>query len=1029
MYQARLLTKDRELIAILQCVNVSFSRKPSEATSMSITIPRTEIERALPDVEIHSFFSPSQPAITKTKEAEPQVASQASEAQIARLISVHSEHGHVVTGRIARRDIKNDVMSISAFTEEILLESIRTPSQYGSVYENWDLADVARDLCYGKKALRAKDMVQWQDRQIEAYQVDIRDDNYVLLAKDPTGRYYSSGYIVVRYRKGEIPYFHRWDRIRWLSDYEDPVRSTMQYRYGPDEANMGTWSEEYVGASPDTVGIVPETAEAEIIDVRINLFTDDTTSEDPNGTPTGQSPVLFAVELIAHTEEVISPAGVPTAATGKTVQGLEADNATALEVLQKACRQVGWEFEVGQGVLVLSEKLGSDRTNEFILRNGTNTIIERLSDGDGELCNILTAYGAGSGIDRVMIELRDEESVAKYGPYPKPVEFEAEDIAELRAQAEEYLEEHSEPKSDFKVRAVFAEGEEPAWHVGDLVRVADPDTGIIVTSRVMELSVSVSATQHTVTLWLGSPRKGLAQEALEGREPPKQPKAPVTVIVKQAKPGISVAIHPSVSFAMSGVEIHTSKVQGFTPTQETLLAKGPGLKWTFTDLCAGTRYYFRARVYDRDHYSPFSAEVSCVSGGAVGPGEIGEEELADHSIGIEKFIETLKPPILVSTRPELPDPRYPEGTHVYPIDEKKLLSTDGNTWTPVGAGTVTADEIMAGIITAGGVTADYIKGGTITADKYAEIRNSKAYPGLDSLDASNPVVVPFYIPEETTNIVAVFLAAEARRYRAYAKSAPYEVSMWYDKTTGQVDALLSPTVSISLSTTTIENNDTSSVSLSHHHKYEDKAISNISSGTFSLSKSDILYDDYDRRKTTDPVDVWGGSVDDHKHEYAKIYISSKGSHTHSFSTSDTTRNTTTPYNTYSTDLSHSHKFSYVRVSSATLNNFESHKHEYDPSHEHPLEFGIYQGTTPANVKLRVNNGIGWSDYMPLASAPDATTPYDLIENALVDKYNSHTKEMDLTDYITGYGWKYLEFSSSRLGRIAWNLEIKVDVTA
>jgi len=103
------------------------------------------------------------------------------------------------------------------------------------------------------------------------------------------------------------------------------------------------------------------------------------------------------------------------------------------------------------------------------------------------------------------------------------------------------------------------------------------------------------------------------------------------------------------------------------------------------------RYYARLIHIDSSgRRSEPSREVSAAAQ------HIPVDALPDYSIGVDKFMQNIKPPVLVSSLPELPDPRYTVGTTVFLITDKKLYTTDGNEWTPVGAGTVTADEIMAG---------------------------------------------------------------------------------------------------------------------------------------------------------------------------------------------------------------------------------------------------------------------------------------------------------------------------------------------
>lgn len=261
-----------------------------------------------------------------------------------------------------------------------------------------------------------------------------------------------------------------------------------------------------------------------------------------------------------------------------------------------------------------------------------------------------------------------------------------------------------------------------------------------------------------------------------------------------------------------------------------------------------------------------------------------------------------------------------------------------------------------------------LKARSIKAGWYEDIRNVLPYTGQDSLDSDKPIVIPFYIPSETTNIVAAFVSAEARRYRAYSKSAPYDVTQWWNQRTGGV-------------------------------------------ATFGSSPVTVTYDENNSTKT-------GSTGVDHVHRYK----SGPGSYDYDY--------TERPRpNSYGSETNLSHDHTYSRVSNIKLNNFNNHVHDYDPSHDHPLEFGIHEDTTPASVRMRVHNGTSWSSYITLASAPSGNAAYDLISGASVPKHNNNASEMDLTSYLSGTGWKHIEFSSSRLGLIAWNIILKLDITA
>jgi hypothetical protein len=724
LYQARILDKDRKLKAVLPGVRWHYNRRINEATDVSIYIPRETIdEHITPDHALYGFFAPSQPFVVQGKPARAK-PNKTQYAEIASYIQIYKGDKLKASGKIVGRTL-GQVVTVEAYTEEILLESNLTPAQYGMVWDGWDLADVARDLLDGWQSIRVKDQSQWQSYMVASSNIDLTTDpGHVMLTKRADGRYNSSGYITLAFGAGEIVNFKRWDRIRWSADSEDPVKTTIQY--STDGAN---WSTEFDGGLPEEIGLVPDFGTQDTVYVRINLYTSDTESEDPDGNPVGVTPIVFAVELIARTEGDLVAGNIPEVA-GVTVKGIEADHASAFQVLLNACEQVGWEFQVVNGALNIAENLGVDRTNDFVLRGGTNIEITALGDDDGELCNVLTAYSPGRGINRMEITLRDEASIAEYGEYPAAVEFDANTLAELQAKAQEYLDTHNTPTVAFEVFTAFDHEHEPEYGLGDVVRVADPETGIVTTTRIMAEAREYNEQGLSVRLELGKAALNL-QSVLEGKERPTKPLDPLTptgVYARGIIKGIVVGCSaPKTSWDYT--ECHVSTAKGFVPGSATLVDKGKQTRFDILNLDPGVRYYARLiHVDSSGRRSEPSREVSAAAQ------YIPVDALPDYSIGVEKFMEHIKPPIMVSSLPELPDPRYTVGTTVFLITDKKLYSTDGNTWTPVGAGTVTADEVMAGIISAGGISADHIKAGTISYDRlnvaYAIVQSAYASLGV-----------------------------------------------------------------------------------------------------------------------------------------------------------------------------------------------------------------------------------------------------------------------------------------------------------
>ncbi|WP_018249712.1 phage tail protein [Orenia marismortui] len=586
MQQLRLLDKDRNLLAIFdRHAGWKFESKINEASSMQINIPKNDTK--LESVKL---------------------------AELIRII----KGDRVITGKITKKEQGDQVVTLKAMTEEILLESNICPAQYGLVYQNVDLADFARNILKGWETLRVKYQSEWQDA-IETYQVDLDTlPGKVILQKDENGQYYSDGYITLRFDSNNIENFEKWDRARWVSDNSDPVSSTIQYRTGNDTSNMGTWSAEVVGALTDQLGVALSGITDRYVDIRINLYTDDTTSADNQGQPVGVTPIAFALEIIARTTAEVQEGIIPIS-TGKKVKNISADNSNALELLVPACNQAGWEFEVVDGKLNLAEKLGEDRTNDFVLRNGTNINVESLGEDDSKLCNLLHAYGPGDGINRPYVKRKDDTSIGRYGHYPKTLEFDAVDKQDLEQKAQTYINAHKTPISEFKVQAIFPKENEPYFAIGDTVKVVDPESQIVTTARIMQEKRIYNDKGIEIELHLNNPRKSLYDALVGDEEKSDSDELELTVPqglrVLPAQPGLLVYVNPYTNSRATGVEIHIGTSSGFEASSKTLIRKGQGTQWYLNKLTTGNRYYIKARSYDVDkNYSDFTEEVSAIAG-------------------------------------------------------------------------------------------------------------------------------------------------------------------------------------------------------------------------------------------------------------------------------------------------------------------------------------------------------------------------------------------------------------------------------
>ena len=93
----------------------------------------------------------------------------------------------------------------------------------------------------------------------------------------------------------------------------------------------------------------------------------------------------------------------------------------------------------------------------------------------------------------------------------------------------------------------------------------------------------------------------------------------------------------------------------------------------------------------------------------------------------------------------------------------------------------------------------------------------------------------------------------------------------------------------------------------------------------------------------------------------------------------------------------------------------NHTHS-TPNHTHDLTFGIYESTTPNEVKGFYDNGSGFGTEDSYGNAPDTTTPWNI------------KSEYNITDKFSRTGWKRIKLESSRLGKFNILLIIELDIT-
>ena len=720
-YELHIRDSARELIArIERSIGWAYTRRLMEATEVTFTMPR----------ELVSEIANLNP-----------LADKLPDLRLASFIEIWDalEGRFKASGRLSRRSIGSDTVTVTAFTDEILLTSHLLPRQYGLVFENRDLADVARELLYSRHTLRKKSQADWSAATAKTNVDTATIPGLVMLAKAGLA-YRATGSLILRFNKSDVPGFVAWERIRWAGDLDDVVSTAIEYRAN----GTGSWVGPFKGGIPDQIGVEISDKAATFYEVRVTLTTTDTTTPDDEDAPTvlGHTPFFFALEMIAKTQGRVGIANIP-AKTGEVVKGIAADEVTALEVLRDACAQTGWEFEVIRGSLHLVKQLGRDRTKDFLLKTDVNTTITVLESDDSELVNVLTAHGPGGGINSLIVTLTSPTAATtQYGPYPRAVEFPtAADLADLTAQAQEYLDAHDAPLQRFEVAVSFPEGKEPEYSLGDTVRVADPESGVITTARILEERREYGSNGLTVNLYLDTPRHNLVDEVLDtddGERGALDLPAPSNPRAYTIPGGLRIVASWQVNSRAQGVEIHLSTLGGFTPAPDNRVYRGNETSVSIPGLLGNVRYYGRMRAYDAEgKYSEYSVEFTGLAGSTtdIGPGTIGLTELADSLI----------PPLIVDGLPALPDGvNYPAGSEwlVFNTQDGKLykLQPDGAAWKPLvnsddfegqitetqiapdsistpklQANSISSAKIQAASITASKIATDAVTAGTIAA--------------------------------------------------------------------------------------------------------------------------------------------------------------------------------------------------------------------------------------------------------------------------------------------------------------------------
>lgn len=441
-----------------------------------------------------------------------------------------------VAGPVIRRDVSGQVMRVECITNEALLRDVVTPADW-NYWAGWELGDAVRDLLMDF-AVQAHNTPDDWEAAVEKVDVDLATwPGKVVLAKDATGHYKSHGYITLQFDFGQIS---RYQMLRWSEDVGEQVRIKAQFRTSADGTFWGAWSQELQSVFPSEDGVAL-TGSERYIQVRMHLYTDNTSEKDANGVPTGYTPVLGGVEVIARkpgpvtegvieaTPDVILPAYRSETEDGEEAYSFNRDN--ALRILQTWCEDFGYEFRVdGQSCLYFGQDLGAKR--DVVLRRTTNMDVKSLGDSGDKLANVLRCYGAGDGPAQIRTILRDQDSIDVYGERPGRFEDSSADtLAQLIESGNKHLAKVAQPEPQFVAHHVPVHELGEDIQLYDTVTVVDPKSGLVASVRILDEERQLTTSGEEVSLGLNCDLdnvierivKGQAKRPRPGGLPPEAP--------------------------------------------------------------------------------------------------------------------------------------------------------------------------------------------------------------------------------------------------------------------------------------------------------------------------------------------------------------------------------------------------------------------------------------------------------------------------------------------------------------------------
>ncbi len=311
---------------------------------------------------------------------------------------------------------------------------------------------------------------------------------------------------------------------------------------------------------------------------------------------------------------------------------------------------------------------------------------------------------------------------------------------------------------------------------------------------------------------------------------------------------------------------------------------------------------------------------------------------------------------------------------------------------------------------------DIIIDGTIHAKHFAEIRNVWQVGDVDAIAQGKPVEFDFWLPSEMVGLESVRLYAQAMPFRAYAATAESGGSHTHTvDIPGHKHDM--PSGITQQNATTSTSSEVTVTDPGHSHGGGTLGTSYDSPGSSCGTAGSHTHD------------VFGSTTTDEGHNHAiDGFTDQTGGHSHSITGGSHSHSVSGTTDTSKANVSvslkdHKHIYTYWAPGDASVTSTSGASKETSSSsggHTHPLNYGIFEDTTPAGVKVYCNNGSGYGTAIALNSAPtNPKAAYEL----------TPAGGLDLTSRFSNPGHKRIKFESTRLGRINFQIFIKADLTA